>query len=118
MAKKLVSFHGIHINKGTTVGGWPFGKERVHEDTADANTQRFVESFPVDAHGHLMRSVEEIGGRCAVCQELLCRDCLMHCSLDGQVLCRDHTLLIGGHPVCSTHGSLQRLVFWLSLSER
>jgi len=76
------------------------------------------ESRPCCVHGHAIRSLNELGGRCADenCRRILCKTCAdkFVCSICDRILCRDHIYESNGKYICSAHGFLTKVRFALS----
>lgn len=101
---------------------WTVGRNDTQDDTAfylknkqvvntpDAFTISEGESVTLDAHGHAIRALQEVGGRC-ICDRLLCRDCAqVRCCLDQKSLCFEHWEIIKGRYVCKgVHSWRERL---------
>lgn len=54
--------------------------------------------------GHLIHSIEEVGGVCKHknCNAIVCRDCLRACERCGKLLCPKHQKLHNGAVLCPT----------------
>ena len=86
--------------------------EKVSEsfDTSEEYIENEVDKLPSCIHGHAIRSLQELGGRC-ICDAVLCKDCAqIRCEIDKRILCGLHAEDLNGQVVCSTHGLFQKLV--------
>jgi len=75
------------------------------------------EARPCCVHGHAIRSLNELGGRCTDknCGQILCKTCAdkFVCSKCDRILCRDHAFENNGKYICSSHGLMAKLRFAL-----
>jgi hypothetical protein len=53
--------------------------------------------------GHVLTSINQLGGRCHVCGHLTCRECLRMCDLSGVSVCLKHSTVTSKGIVVSVH---------------
>ena len=119
MSQPLHKTYKARITRpGTRVDNDAFEKSEQSFDRDGPFFDETSEVFPTDAHGHLMRSQQEVGGAC-YCGSLLCVKCVERaCEIDGRALCKLHAVEIEpGSYVCTEHGTL-RLAFHLMTRKR
>ena len=115
MAKRLIKQHRVVVGHEQTAGSAVFGKHEETEDTEQAFLERSAEVVSLCVHGHTMRTIQEVGGACAVCGGILCTACAtLRCDIDGHILCRLHAELFGERAICATHGFFDMLRYTFS----
>jgi hypothetical protein len=106
MARKLHKVRQVVFNDRGD--GTLFVKRNITQDEPDGFFDGENDELPVDVNGHVMRTVQEVGGRC-FCGVLLCKDCVgqNRCVLCLHTLCQNHASTINGKTVCPRHGFLE-----------
>jgi hypothetical protein len=98
--------------RGTPLGTNAF--EKAEDSTADS--EGFVDAFELTLPScagclAVMHSPEEVGGACGVCRDLVCTRCSdLRCEIDGQIICKRHSLDARGRLACSTHRFLDLII--------
>ena len=80
----------------------------------DAVVVRTRERFPRCTTGHLIHNPAEMVGQCVVCGGYICKECeILRCSLDNDLVCRDHCAIDKGRVICCRHGFFRQILFFL-----
>jgi hypothetical protein len=101
------------------VGAARHGQPALEVETSQNMAQRIGRSVTTYirycASGrHAIHTAEEIGGVCAVCEQVLCSECAKHlCALCGAMVCLKESMHTSAGDLCSTHGFLEAMVFVL-----
>ncbi len=97
--RKEQRFYGHRVKQEET--------SRINDDFVDL----ISETPPTCVHGHLMRTLQEIGGTC-YCGAWLCLACSQRrCALCDRMVCRDHCEISGDRVCCLQHNGMRRFLF-------
>ena len=94
--------------------------ERTEESQDESGKFRsaVTDHLPLCTHGHAIRNVQELGGRC-FCRRVLCKTCAeTRCAIDGDIICQRHAESYREAVVCTRHGFWELLFFRPQVSER
>lgn len=59
----------------------------------------------------VIRKAEEIGGACAVCDQLVCAECAQHtCAKCGEISCRKESIRTLRGDICRAHSVMEMII--------
>ena len=93
-------------------GESPFKTEKEVFRHGDEFIVSVKQELPRCVHGHLIHNPGEMIGQCMFCKRYVCKQCEMfRCSLDNDLVCREHCIVKDGRVICHNHGFIRRVLF-------
>ena len=111
MIKRLLRIFEIDLDETAhQTGAPPFRESKQVFETDDAFVSADFKTFVQCKHGHAIHGYPELGGRCMVCREYLCKECAtLRCEIDGDLICFKDARTFGERIICVRHGFFERL---------